>query len=179
MIIVNREKIITNKQINKIINFLGKEYRPNKIIVFESKLQYLRYNIFYFYKLRELNRISISVLREKISGDYIKFGEVIKIYTFSDRVKNNKILTQLNIIHTLIHELRHKYQYNRINEIPKIKFNKEFLGEISELNNEVSRIENEFPDEEDDAEKFAFRIIKYNSQKIKEIMNWKEEWFLE
>lgn len=150
MDIVNNENVITNNQINLITGMLQPSYKPKKIIVHETKEDFLDkrkyYNIFslVIYKWR--------ILKGEAEGMYNRKLDYVYIYIFSQIDDGNNIHSmQLYSLHALMHELRHVYQAKTKNKIGNEK----------------------------DADYFATSFINNNSKKISRIMRWKDEWEIE
>lgn len=149
MILINKENIISNKQIKKLIKLLGDDYSPKKIIVFETKFDVI-------IKSYQLDPIQmIMVLLGRIEGTYYGFRDKVYIYIFSENDDGNDIHSkQFYSLHVLLHELRHRWQ--RVNK-------SDMVGK----------------DRENDADKFATDYLNNNSKIISDIMGWEDEWEIE
>ena len=147
MRIKNNERYITNKQLNKILKFLGEEYKPKEIIICENRFDLLKLGFLHCLLMLLSLRI-LPILIGKVEGIYIPYFDKVCVFIFAqDYDDYNFHSKQFYSLHALLHELRHYYQY-----IKKTG--------ISEL----------------DADNFATKFLNNNSQKIKEIMGWRDEW---
>lgn len=151
MIIKNNENYFTNQQLKKIIKYLGKDYKPTKLIICETRLDIFKlfYNANFGTGVSSL--FNIFNWLGKIEGIYYQYYDMVIIYVFSENDDgDNKHSKQLYSLHALLHELRHKYQY--VN-------NKEFS--------------------ENDCDKFATDFINSKSKFVADLMKWKDEWEVE
>lgn len=149
MYIINNQNIIKNEQIEKIVKALGKDYKPNKIIVYETRLDMIRFfSLCYNFSLEEFCG--------KLEGSYDPAEDIAYICIFAQTDDGDDIHSkQLYSLHALVHELRHRYQY----------VNNYLLDDDEKA--------------ERDADNFATGFINNNSRKISRIMNWKDEWTVE
>lgn len=146
MEIINRQNIITNKQIQSFISMLGKDYEPRRLIVYETRSDVIKYYPVCF-------NFSLEELRGEIEGSYDESADTVYICVFSQTDDGEDLHSkQLYSLHALAHELRHRYQAA-----------KNFLTNDDELS-------------EKDADKFATKFINGNSARISSIMNWQDEW---
>ena len=151
MIIVNNGNIFTDKQLKKIIRFLGKDYEPRKIVIYETRFDMFRH---YF----QCFNFSIEEILGKLEGSYDQATDTVFICVFAQNDDGDDLHSkQLYSIHALAHELRHRYQAV-----------KNFL--TSEADDDRS---------EEDADRFATKFVNHNAGKIKEIMGWEDEWTVE
>lgn len=149
MKILNSQKFITNSQIESIINLLGKDYRPARIVVYESKFDILKFSAQYL-------NFSMEEFTGQLEGTYDESSDTACIFIFAQTDDGDDFHSkQLYSLHALVHELRHRYQY--VNN---------YLREDDERS-------------EKDADRFATRFINNNSRKISKIMGWKDEWTVE
>lgn len=149
MDIINNENIITNNQFNSIINMLDSNYKPKKIIVHETKEDFL--NNKSYYKPFSFIRYKRLILNGRIEGIYDEKLDYVYLYMFSQIDDGDDIHSiQFYSLHALIHELRHIYQVKTKRKIS-----------------------------EKDADKFATEFINIKSKKISKIMNWEDEWKIE
>lgn len=150
MDIINNENIITNTQLNLILDMLQYTYKPKKIIIHETKDDFLNSRI--YYKVMALIIYKWRILNGRIEGMYDKKLDYVYLYVFSQLDDGDNIHSmQLYSLHALIHELRHVHQV-------KTK----------------SKVGNE-----GDADRFATNFINGRSKKISKIMDWKDEWKIE
>lgn len=149
MKIINNQNVITNNQIEAIVKFLGKDYTPREIVVYETRFDMLR-----FYT--KCGNFSFEEFSGSLEGCYDEILDVVYIFVFSQTDDGDDLHSkQLYSLHALVHELRHRYQL---------------------VNNYLR--ENEEKSERD-ADKFATRFINSNSSRISKITNWNEEWTVE
>lgn len=149
MKIINNENYITNKQLKSIIKLLGDNYRPNCLIIYETRSDLFKLGL----KYHEIFFNLIFILFSRIEGIYTRFSRRVSIFIFSESYDNNdKQTKQLYSIHTLLHELRHVYQLN------------------SKLVNKTNEI---------DADTFATNFLNSHSEQFSKIMHWKDEWEIE
>ena len=149
MKIINNQNMITNLQIEKLVKLLGKDYRPKKIVVYETRL-----DLFKFYPL--CFNFSLEELRGELEGSYDESTDTAYICIFVQTDDGDNLHSmQLYSLHALVHELRHRYQY---------------------VHNYLRRDDDK---SEKDADRFATRFINSNSRKISQIMNWSQEWTVE
>jgi hypothetical protein len=149
---INPGTYYSNTQLDKIISLLGDDYRPKKIVILEGKLDYLKYIL----HMRSIYKISLllffSAWFSKIEGVYIRCLDEVHIYVYAqDYREYDEFDKALYSVHSLVHELRHRWQYvNKFTE-----------------------------DEETDCDKFATSFVNKKSNIISKIMNWKDEWEVE
>jgi Zn-dependent peptidase ImmA (M78 family) len=149
MKIINRENVFTNKQIESIIKLLGKDYKPSKIVVYETRFDMLRYYSACF-------NFTLEEFRGELEGSYDQSSDTAYICIFAQTDDGDDLHSkQLYSLHALVHELRHRYQY--VNN---------YL-----INNDEKA--------EKDADAFATRFVNGKSRKISKIMGWKDEWTVE
>ncbi|MDO7788404.1 hypothetical protein [Desulforamulus aquiferis] len=149
MKILNNQNYITNKQLEDIIKLMGQDYKPRKIVIYETKLDILR-----FYS--KCFNFSLEELRGELEGCYDESLDIVYIFIFAQTDDGDDLHSkQLYSLHALAHELRHRYQL---------------------VNN---YLRNDDEKSEEDADRFATRFINHNSKKISKIMNWDEEWTVE
>jgi len=149
MRIINNQNIITNKQIESIIKVLGRNFKPRRIVIYETRLDMLKFYPVCF-------NFSFEEFSGKLEGSYDESFDTVYICVFSQTDDGDDLHSkQLYSVHALVHELRHRYQSV-----------KNFLTDNDEK-------------AEKDADKFATNFINNNSHKISKIMNWKDEWTVE
>lgn len=151
MIIINNGNIFKDEQIKKIINFLGSDYRPRKIVIYEKRFDMLRHFLKCF-------NFSIEEFSGKLEGSYNQETDTAFICVFAQTDDGDDLHSkQLYSLHALVHELRHRYQ------MVKGIFMDDEDEDMSER----------------DADIFATNFINNNSGKISRIMGWKDEWQIE
>ncbi|MFZ5643471.1 MAG: hypothetical protein ACOY46_07755 [Bacillota bacterium] len=149
MDIVSNGKIFSDRQIIGFVNLLGTDYRPRRIIIYESRLDIIR-----FYP-RCFN-FSFEELLGKLEGTYDESNDTAYICVFAQNDDGDDVHSkQLYSLHALAHELRHRYQA---------------LKGLYADDDEMSEV---------DADRFATNFINRNSYNISKIMGWKEEWTVE
>lgn len=151
MIIVNKGNVFTDDQIKKIIKFLGNDYRPKKVVIYETRFDMIRH----FFKCFNF---SIEELMGKLEGSYNQETDTVFICVFAQDDDGDDLHSkQLYSLHALAHELRHRCQM-----VKNI-----YTSDADEDKSER------------DADMFATNFINKNSGKISKIMGWKEEWQIE
>ncbi|SHK46853.1 hypothetical protein [Desulforamulus aeronauticus] len=149
MKIINNQNILTNKQIESIIKLLGKDYTPQRIFVYETRFDLIKYYPQSF-------NFSLEEFRGELEGSYDPAADIVYLCIFSQTDDGDDLHSkQLYSLHALAHELRHRYQY---------------------VNN---RLFHDDAKSEKDADTFATNFINRNSSKISKIMGWQEEWTVE
>jgi len=149
MKILNNQNYITNQQIESIIKILGKNYKPRKIVIYETMLDVLKYYFLCF-------NFSLEEFRGGLEGSYDEASDVVYLFIYAQTDDgDDRHSKQLYSLHAMVHELRHRYQYV-----------KNFL-----VSDDAKS--------ERDADRFATSFINNNSRKISRIMNWQEEWTVE
>ncbi|WP_031517879.1 hypothetical protein [Desulfofalx alkaliphila] len=149
MKIINRQNIITNKQITAFVELMGKDYRPARIVIYES-----RSDLFKFYS--QCHNFSFEEFFGKLEGAYDEATDTAYICIFAQKDDGDDLHSkQLYSLHALAHELRHRYQG---------------IKNIFTEDDEKS---------ERDADKFATAFINNKSARISKIMGWQEEWTVE
>lgn len=107
MKILNRENVITNNQISAFIKLLGNNYQPRELIIYERKIDLLRYLI----KSIVVLPLLLMILLNKLEGLYLPIFDKVYIFVFAQNDDgNDKHSKQLYSLHALAHELRHKWQ---------------------------------------------------------------------
>jgi len=149
MKIINRENFITRKQIEGILRLLGKDYEPRRLIIYETRFDMIRYYPLCF-------NFSLEEFSGELEGSYDQASDTVYVCIFSQTDDGDDFHSkQLYSLHALLHELRHRYQYEK----------------------------NLFVDDDDgseeDADRFATKFINSRSRKISKIMDWKDEWTVE
>lgn len=152
-------KRISTRKIKKILNLLHDDYNylGAEVNLYGSKIGAILRNY------RDNNTI-LEIMDKGIGGT--QSGNVINIhqYNFNHLPKKE---SQLYIIFTLFHELRHVYQM-------EYKPDKYFEGTKNYISNN-SGYHNQWL--ERDANSFASRMMNRNSEKINEILNIDEKWY--
>ncbi|AQS58638.1 hypothetical protein [Desulforamulus ferrireducens] len=149
MKIINRQNILTNKQIESVIKLMGKDYQPKKIFVYETRFDLIRYYPRCF-------NFSLEEFRGELEGSYDPDEDTVYLCVFAQTDDGDDVHSkQLYSLHALAHELRHRYQY---------------------VNN---RLFHDDKKSEKDADNFATNFINRNSRKISKIMGWSQEWTVE
>lgn len=109
MIIKNNERYITNKQLKKILNFLGNEYKSPQIIICENRLDILKLGFVNCLVLLISLRL-FFILLGKVEGTYNPFLKKVCVFIFAQDYDNFHS-KQFYSLHALLHELRHYYQW--------------------------------------------------------------------
>lgn len=111
----NSEKLFSNKQLQAIINLLPKDYQELEfsLVLLHNKFEIIKNinleNIFNFKKIYQKLILGTSCYKHK------------KIYIYCnnfDLVKSEYVnISKLRIIHCILHEIRHFYQYKYMKNI--------------------------------------------------------------
>lgn len=138
MKIINPQTYFSNKQLNKIIKLAGSSYRPDCIVIYETRRDVLK-NIFSYI---EVLTSFVSILLGKTEGLFWQPKNRVSVFIFSENDDgDDRESKQLYSLHALLHELRHVYQEkHKINgdeEIDCDKFATNFLDVHSK---EISKI---------------------------------------
>ena len=151
MIIINNGNVFTNEQIHKVVKFLGKDYKPRKIVIYETRFDMFKH-------FSKCFNFSIEELSGKLEGSYNQATDEAFVCVFAQDDDGDDLHSkQLYSLHALVHELRHRYQL---------------------INNFLTSAADENKSEED-ADRFATNFINRNSEKISKIMDWEDEWLVE
>ncbi|GLC31216.1 hypothetical protein bsdE14_26260 [Clostridium omnivorum] len=169
MEIINKQKFITNYQIEEIINLLGQEYRPRRIVVFESTLDIIKRRI---KRCLHITEYEVKGMYELQNGQKVKLrilSDTLEIFLNYDKDTDNREEKQVNIIYDLVVELRRKYCLGE-----NIKDRQQETIEISDVVNAYEELLNE-PHGRLIYE-FASNFMNQNADWLSVIMNWKEKW---
>lgn len=147
MIMVNKQNVFTNKQLNKFFNLLGDDYKPNKLIVCEKRIDIIRYLV--------IPTSYIQAFRGKIEGFYSYLSKTVVLFTFAQNDDgNNKQSIQLYSLHALCHEVRHHYQarikFKGDKELDADRFATNFINNNSRKIKEIMNWRYEWEVEEED-----------------------------
>ncbi|ACV64536.1 hypothetical protein Dtox_3832 [Desulfofarcimen acetoxidans DSM 771] len=151
MIIINNGNVFTDEQLNKIIKLLGKDYKPQKLVIYETRFDMLKHYPRCF-------NFSLEEFSGKLEGTYNQATDEVFVCIFAqDDDGDNFHSKQLYSLHALVHELRHRYQL----------VNNFLTADVDEEKAEK------------DADRFATNFINRKSAKISNIMGWEDEWLVE
>lgn len=146
---INNGKFITDKQIASFVGLLGKEYKPSQIVIYETPLDIIRF-------FPQCLNFSTEELLGKLEGSYDPNSDTVYVCIFAQKDDGDDLHSkQLYSLHAFAHELRHRYQLYR-----NVYHDREL-------------------ESEKDADRFATSFINKNSNKISNIMGWKDEWLVE
>lgn len=146
---INKQNYLTNAQLTGIIKIMGKDYRPAKIVVYETRSDLLKYYPLCFNFSRE-------EFNGELEGSYDQATDTVYLCIFAQTDDGDDLHSkQLYSLHALAHELRHRYQY--VNDF--------LTGDDNKA--------------EKDADRFATNFVNRNSRRISKIMGWLEEWTVE
>lgn len=149
MEIINNQNIITNRQISDIIQLLGQEYAPHTIVVYETRLDILKF-------FPRCFNFALDEFSGELEGVYEESTDTVYIFIFVQTDDGDDVHSrQLYSLHALMHELRHRFQT---------------------VTNYLAHDENQA---EQDADQFATSFINGKSSRISKIMNWADEWTVE
>ena len=150
-----KHKVITDKEIKDCIKLLHKDYHDAKMHVFDTFFDFLKWVV--RNKFTDFSYIK-KVYKGRTVGCYNSGRNQIHIYIFND--KSEERYRRINIIHTVMHEIRHYYQYN----YKGYKWNDNVRYELGDYRYKSAA-------EERDANKFAARMMMKNKDKISNILN--------
>lgn len=147
---INHENVYTNEQLENIIKKLSKHYRPKRVIIYESRLDLLRYLLISPTAIYSL--LDVRVLVGIIGGTYFPVKDEISMFLFTFKNKKfDDVDKVLYFAHSFVHELRHRWQKSN-NVFYKIK-------------------------REKDANNFAHYFLNRNSALISKTLNLADEWY--
>lgn len=150
MKIINRERLLLNAQLSKLIDKLGDRYRPAVLMVCETRWDLFRYFIASPQLITSL--ADFSLWTGKTEGFYLNTEDMVVIFPFAQTDDGeDRQSIQLYSIHALLHELYHRKQEHHGEEMSEEK-------------------------EEQEADKFATSFINQQSTLIARIMGWDDEW---
>lgn len=148
MEIINKENILTNKQILTLCNLLSADYFPKKIIIYETRM-----DLFKSFMISS-PILFIRILLGRIEGSYLIYFDRIHIFVFSQNDDGDNLHSkQFYSLHALLHELRHRYQHLNnlfISEDDADKFATNFLNKKSKKISKIMNWEDEWEIEEED-----------------------------
>ena len=151
MIIINNGNVFTNEQIHEVVKFLGNDYKPRKIVIYETRFDMVKH-------FSKCFNFSIEEFSGKLEGSFNQATDEVFVCVFAQDDDGDDLHSkQLYSLHALVHELRHRFQL---------------------VNNLFTSDQDEEKSEED-ADRFATKLINRNSKKISKIMGWKDEWLVE
>lgn len=172
MEIINNERFITNSQIEEIIGLLGPEYRPERIVVFESMFDILKYRM---KRCLHITEYEVKGMPELQNGQSVKLAilaDAIKISLNYKKDIENKEEKQANIIYDLVVELRRRYCIGE-----KIKERKQETITVPDI---VSTYEQLLHEPYGSLiYEFASNFMNQNADWLSIIMNWNEKWTFE
>lgn len=150
MKIINPQTYFSNKQLKKIIELVGSGYKPDCIVIYESRRDVIK-NIFSY---REVFTSFISILLGKTEGLFWQPKNRVSVFIFSENDDgDDRESKQLYSLHALLHELRHVYQEkHRINgneEIDCDRFATNFLDVHSKEIKQIMQWKDEWTVEEE------------------------------
>lgn len=171
MKIINSGRFITNFQLEEVINLLGEEYKPELTVVFENPTEYVKYSIKNIFNIKSHEVARIAPFQ---SGQTVKFSileDAIKIFLYVN-IKKDKEDKQVDLIFDLVVELRLRYLLHD-------ETNKKAKGtlELSDIITTFEMLNNETYKGLIYA--FVSKFMNENSERLSEIMNWKEKYTYE
>lgn len=169
MKIINKQSFITNSQLQEIINLLGQEYRPSRIIVFERPIESIIYKIKNCFHITEYDLKGMPELQGGQTVQYMILTDTIKIFLDYKKDIMDKEEKQVNLIFDLVVELRRMYCLGE-----KMKEMGQKKVEVSDIINTYGMLMNE-PDGSL-IYKFASDFMNQNADGLSILMNWKEKW---
>ncbi|KGK81146.1 hypothetical protein [Clostridium sp. HMP27] len=172
MEIVNNQRFITNSQIEEVINLLGQEYRPARIVVFENGFDAFKYQI---KRCLHITEYEVKGMPELQNGQSVKLmilADTLKIFLNYKKDADNKEEKQADMIYDLVVELRRRYCLGE-----KMKERQEERIEVSDIVKVYRELVNE--PHESLIYEFASNFMNQNADWLSVIMNWKEKWIFE
>jgi hypothetical protein len=147
---INKESVLTNKQLWAYIKLLGDDvYKPRQIIICESRVAVFKN----FFKSVQLLFNIISILKSKIEGVYDPIFDKAIVFTFAqDFEEYDDIDKQLYSLHALTHELRHRFQIikrMKISEEDADNFATNFINKNSGNIRKIMKWKDEYEVEEE------------------------------
>ncbi|MCD2348129.1 hypothetical protein [Clostridium guangxiense] len=101
MNIINPQNYFTNKQIQKIIKLLGNNYRPNCIVIYETRTDVLKS----MFRYSEVFTSFIFILLGKIEGLFYQPKNRVSVFIFSENDDgDDKESKQLYSLHALLED---------------------------------------------------------------------------
>lgn len=172
MEIINNQRFITNSQIEEVLGLLGQEYRPDRIVVFESIIDILKYRI----------KRCLHITEYEAKGmPELQYGQTVKLAILADTIRislnykkdaENKEEKQANIIYDLVVELRRRYCISE-----KIKERQQEAITISDIVNTYEELLHEPYGSL--IYEFASNFMSENADRLSVIMSWNERWTFE
>jgi len=149
MKIINPQNIINSQQIAGMIKLLGEDYKPQSMVVYETRWDIIRF-------FPKCYNFALEELLGKLEGAYNEATDTVYLFIFVQTDDGDDVHSkQLYSLHALVHELRHRFQ-----------------TVTNYLTGDDVRAE-------EDADQFATAFINQNSRQISKIMNWQDEWTVE
>ena len=158
-----KEKVITQEEINRCMGYLHSDYHGCTLYLFHSYWDYIKWSI--KHKEIDFKRIR-NVYRGKTAGMYNSANNYIHLYIFNHERVDKRYIKQC-VIHTLLHELRHYYQY-------KTKPDK--WRKLKQASYKFGDPRYSQSPEEVDADKFAARMLKRYRYEISKVLNVYPDW---
>ena len=158
-----KEKVITQKEIDQCINLLHADYHGCPLYAFHNFWDYIVWSIRH-------NHVDLEQMRKAYSGRtagmYNSAHNYIHLYIFNHEKVEKRYAKQC-VIHTLLHELRHYYQY---------KTEPEKWRELKQASYQFGHPKYSHQPEEVDADKFAEMMLKKYRLEISKILNVYHDW---
>lgn len=172
MEVINNQRFITNSQLEEVINILGQEYRPSRIVVFEGILDIFKYRI---KRCLHITEYEVKGMPELQDGQNVKLmilADTLKIFLNYKKDIKDKEKKQVDLIFDLVVELRRRYCLSE-----KIKEKHKDSIEVSD----IVGIYRELISDPYGSEiyKFAGNFMNKNADWLSVVMNWKEQWTFE
>lgn len=172
MEIVNNQRFITSSQIEEVINLLGQEYRPARIVVLENRFDALKYQMKRCLHITEYEVKGMPELQNAQSVKLMILADTLKIFLNYKKDADNKEEKQVYIVYDLVVELRRRYCLGE-----KIKERQQETIAVSDIVNVYGELVNE--PHESLIYEFASNFMNQNADWLSVIMNWKEKWTFE
>ena len=158
-----KERLITQVEIDKCIGLLDEDYHGCPMFIFHNFWDYVKWSIKYKYiDVKQMKK----AYKGKVGGTYTSGLNFIHIYAFNYNSVDKRFVKQC-IIHTVLHELRHYYQY---------KTEPEKWRKLQKVSHTIDNDEYREKPEEADANKFAANMLKKYRLEISKILNVYPDW---
>jgi hypothetical protein len=172
--IINKQNYISNEQLKKLFQILGKEHTPRRIIIFENKLNLYLHRIVHFYNYKELLSIEdyYNILNDTI---------YLMVNKLDDEEKLEIEEIQFNLIRDLAYLVKHRHYFEDYLKDKDFSI-KEVIKNLDIFSaNDINYGLDIYGDGRYDhiIDKFVVDFMNGNKHLIKEIMNWEEEYELE
>lgn len=157
-----KKQTVTKEEIYECMKLLHEDYHDANIIIFNNFWECLKWHVLNNFDIEQIKK----VYKGRTVGCYNVDLKYIHIYMFNDKTEER--YRKINIIHTLMHELRHYYQYN-FQESKWRKGNNKVTYMLGDYRYKSAPVER-------DANKFAARMMIKHKEKLSNILNIYPSW---